>query len=79
VYKGYGGMIAEERYSPAGFRLALGLKDVRLAVEAGQARRFTQANAATNKATLQYADAQGDAALEQAALGKHAARRGGLN
>jgi hypothetical protein len=34
LYKNYGGMIAAQRYEPAGFKLALGLKDVRLAVEA---------------------------------------------
>ena len=32
AYQGYGGMIAAERYTPAGFKLPLGLKDVRLAL-----------------------------------------------
>lgn len=32
VYEGYGRMIAQRRYEPAGFRLPLGLKDVRLAL-----------------------------------------------
>lgn len=32
VYAGYGKMIAQRRYEPAGFRLPLGLKDVRLAL-----------------------------------------------
>ena len=36
VYKGYGGAIAEERFQPAGFKLTLGLKDVRLALEAAE-------------------------------------------
>ena len=31
VYQGYGQAIAEERFEPAGFKLALGLKDLRLA------------------------------------------------
>lgn len=31
AYKNYGAMIAESRYSPAGFTMKLGLKDVRLA------------------------------------------------
>jgi len=31
VYSGYGGMIAEKRYSPAGFAMPLGLKDLTLA------------------------------------------------
>lgn len=75
VYKGYGGMIAEERYSPAGFKLSLGLKDVRLAVEAGQAQGLPLAFGTTLKATLQDAVAQGSGDLDLAALGKHAARR----
>jgi 3-hydroxyisobutyrate dehydrogenase-like beta-hydroxyacid dehydrogenase len=36
VYKTYGGIIAGEKYEPAGFRLPLGLKDVRLALAAGE-------------------------------------------
>jgi 3-hydroxyisobutyrate dehydrogenase-like beta-hydroxyacid dehydrogenase len=34
VYKNYGRVIAHEQFSPAGFALKLGLKDVRLAIEA---------------------------------------------
>src|SRR5208283_3994331 len=30
VYKTYGGIIAEQRYQPAGFKMRLGMKDVRL-------------------------------------------------
>jgi 3-hydroxyisobutyrate dehydrogenase-like beta-hydroxyacid dehydrogenase len=37
VYKGYGGIIARRQYEPAGFKLALGFKDVRLALAAGEA------------------------------------------
>ena len=33
IYKNYGDAIAAQRYSPAGFRLALGLKDIGLALE----------------------------------------------
>jgi 3-hydroxyisobutyrate dehydrogenase-like beta-hydroxyacid dehydrogenase len=36
VYKTYGGLIAEERYHPAGFKAELGLKDMRLALNAAQ-------------------------------------------
>jgi 3-hydroxyisobutyrate dehydrogenase-like beta-hydroxyacid dehydrogenase len=35
VYQSYGKRIAENAYEPAGFRLALGLKDVRLTLDAG--------------------------------------------
>lgn len=34
VYKTYGGLIAEQRYQPAGFAMRLGLKDVRLVAAA---------------------------------------------
>jgi 3-hydroxyisobutyrate dehydrogenase-like beta-hydroxyacid dehydrogenase len=37
AYKTYGGLIADERYRPAGFRLPLGLKDVSLVLEAARA------------------------------------------
>ena len=37
VYKTYGGIIAEGKYQPAGFKLRLGLKDVRLALAAAEA------------------------------------------
>jgi 3-hydroxyisobutyrate dehydrogenase-like beta-hydroxyacid dehydrogenase len=78
VYKGYGGMIAEERYSPAGFKLSLGQKDVRLAVEAGQGKDLPLAFGEALQAVLKEAVDKGDADLDLAALGKNAARRGGL-
>ncbi len=37
VYKMYGGLIARDNFEPAGFKLALGLKDVRLAQAAADA------------------------------------------
>ncbi|MGH9325835.1 MAG: NAD(P)-dependent oxidoreductase [Terriglobia bacterium] len=37
VYKSYGTLIAQDRYEPAGFRMKLGLKDVRLVLAAGEA------------------------------------------
>jgi 3-hydroxyisobutyrate dehydrogenase-like beta-hydroxyacid dehydrogenase len=36
VYHTYGGLIANQKYEPAGFAARLGLKDVRLALEAGR-------------------------------------------
>ena len=38
MYANYGGMIADERFEPAGFALPLGLKDVRLMVGTGNKR-----------------------------------------
>jgi len=37
VYKTYGGIIADQRYQPAGFKMRLGLKDVRLVLAAAEA------------------------------------------
>jgi len=77
VYKGYGGMIAEERYSPAGFKLSLGQKDVRLAVEAGRAQGLPLAFGDALQTVFKEAVDHGDAGLDLAALGKNAVRRGG--
>jgi 3-hydroxyisobutyrate dehydrogenase-like beta-hydroxyacid dehydrogenase len=38
VYKTYGDLIVNEKFEPAGFRLKLGLKDVRLAMAAAEAQ-----------------------------------------
>jgi 3-hydroxyisobutyrate dehydrogenase-like beta-hydroxyacid dehydrogenase len=75
VYKGYGGMIAEERYSPAGFKLSLGQKDVRLAVEAGRDLGLPLAFGDALQTVFKEAVDQGDADLDLAALGKNATRR----
>jgi 3-hydroxyisobutyrate dehydrogenase-like beta-hydroxyacid dehydrogenase len=37
VYKTYGSIIANQRYSPPGFRMRLGLKDLKLAIAAAEA------------------------------------------
>ena len=39
VYQNYGRLIAAQRYQPAGFTVTLGLKDVRLALEAAEGAR----------------------------------------
>jgi 3-hydroxyisobutyrate dehydrogenase-like beta-hydroxyacid dehydrogenase len=36
IYKTYGGLIAEEKYEPAGFAAPLGLKDMRLTLAAAE-------------------------------------------
>ena len=36
VYKTYGGLIADEKYRPAGFKMRLGLKDMKLALAAAE-------------------------------------------
>ena len=39
VFRNYGGILAEERFRPAGFAAALGLKDMRLVSQAAETRR----------------------------------------
>jgi 3-hydroxyisobutyrate dehydrogenase-like beta-hydroxyacid dehydrogenase len=69
-------MIARDAYSPAGFKLSLGQKDVRLAVEAGRDKGLPLAFGDSLLGVLQEAVDQGDADLDLAALGKNAVRRG---
>lgn len=70
VYKGYGGMIAQERYSPAGFKLSLGLKDVGLANDAASEQGLRLRFGGVLRDTLQEAVARGDGDLDLAALAR---------
>jgi len=74
VYKGYGGMIAAQRYSPAGFKLSLGLKDVGLANEAAEAQGLRLRFGTVLRETLQEAVKRGHGELDLAALAKMSAR-----
>ena len=70
VYKGYGAMIAEERYNPAGFKLSLGLKDVGLANDAAEAQGLRLRFGSVLRETLQEAVARGDGDLDLAGLAR---------
>lgn len=78
VYAGYGAMIAEQRYEPAAFRLRLGLKDVGLALDAGDEAGVPLPLAKVLSEALQQAVAHGDGDRDLAALGETARRRAGL-
>jgi 3-hydroxyisobutyrate dehydrogenase-like beta-hydroxyacid dehydrogenase len=78
AYKGYGALIAEEKFEPAGFTLSLGMKDVSLALEAGANSHTPMPFASVLKDNFLDAVAQGDADLDWSALAKVAARRSGL-
>jgi 3-hydroxyisobutyrate dehydrogenase-like beta-hydroxyacid dehydrogenase len=69
VYATYGALLAERRYSPAGFKLSLGLKDVRLALAAADATRASLPFARVLQDKLSAAVARGDGDLDLAALG----------
>ena len=78
VYKGYGAAIAADRYEPAAFKLRLGLKDVRLALQAGDAANVPLPFGSLLRDNLLSALAQGDGDKDLAALADVAHRRAGL-
>jgi 3-hydroxyisobutyrate dehydrogenase-like beta-hydroxyacid dehydrogenase len=77
VYKGYGGLIAEERYDPAAFKLKLGLKDIRLALAAGDGANVPLPMASLLRDNMLDAIAAGDGDRDFAALATVAQRRAG--
>jgi 3-hydroxyisobutyrate dehydrogenase-like beta-hydroxyacid dehydrogenase len=78
AYKTYGALIAKERYEPAGFRLALLLKDVRLALAAAEAAGVPMPLADVVHESLLEADAHGDGQRDLAVLARVALRRAAL-
>lgn len=77
VYQGYGGAIAQDRYEPAGFKLSLGLKDVRLTLAAGEGANVPLPIASALRDTHIESLAHGEGHLDWAALSRTAARRAG--
>lgn len=77
AYKNYGAMIAEDRYSPAGFTMKLGLKDVRLAQQAAESKNVPMGIAGVLRDNYLDALAHGDEKLDWAALATVSARRSG--
>jgi 3-hydroxyisobutyrate dehydrogenase-like beta-hydroxyacid dehydrogenase len=78
VYQNYGRLIAEQQYEPAAFKLVLGLKDVRLALQAGEAARVPMPFASVLRDHLLEAVAAGTAESDWALLAEIAARHAGL-
>lgn len=78
AYQGYGKLIAEQRFKPAGFALPLGLKDVGLALAASEAERVPLPFAGVLRDSLLQALASGDAERDWAALAQVAAQRAHL-
>jgi 3-hydroxyisobutyrate dehydrogenase-like beta-hydroxyacid dehydrogenase len=77
VYKGYGGFIAADRYEPAAFKLTLGLKDIRLALAAGDGANVPLPMASLLRDHLLEAVAAGDGDRDFAALALVARRKAG--
>jgi len=78
VYQGYGKLIAEERYEPAAFPVTLGLKDVRLALQAAESVHVPMPLASLLRDHLLEAIAWGDAERDWAALARLSLRHAGL-
>lgn len=78
VYRGYADLIASGRYEPPGFDLILGMKDVRLALAAGEKANVPLPFASVLRDSFLDAIAHGDANKDWAAIAKVAARRAGL-
>jgi 3-hydroxyisobutyrate dehydrogenase-like beta-hydroxyacid dehydrogenase len=78
VYKTYGRLIAEEAYEPAGFKMPLGLKDMRLALAAAESSAVPLPMASLVHDHMVSALALGFENLDWSALGRIAALRAGL-
>ncbi len=78
VYKTYGNLIADEKYQPAGFKVRLGLKDVRLALAAGEAVDAPLPFASVVRDHLLTAIAKGREDWDWSSTAKLAAENAGL-
>ena len=78
IYKTYGAIIAEGKYEPVGFKLALGLKDIRLAMAAAEARSVPMPVASVIRDRYLGGVANGMADADWSALAKLVAQSAGL-
>jgi len=78
VYDTYGGLIVDERYSPAGFALPLGLKDIRLVLQAADAAGVPMPLASLVHDHLLAAIGRGKGDLDWSAMAQLIAEDAGL-
>ena len=78
VYGNYGRIIADEQFSPAGFALKLGLKDMRLALETAEECAAPMPLASLIRDHLLSAMAHGQADLDWSSMARVLARNAGL-
>ena len=78
AYRTYGGLIADQRYEPAGFSMALGLKDIRLVLNAADALAVPMPAASLVRDHFLAGLAQGAGASDWSALARLSARNAGL-
>ncbi len=78
VYANYGRLVADEKFSPAGFALRLGLKDVRLVLETADESAAPMPLASLIRDHLISAMAHGQADLDWSSIARVAARNAGI-
>jgi 3-hydroxyisobutyrate dehydrogenase-like beta-hydroxyacid dehydrogenase len=78
AYKTYGTIIADQKYEPAGFKMALGLKDIRLALAAADALATPMPVASLVHDHFLSGVAQGAGDSDWSALARLAATNAGL-
>ena len=78
LFERYAGLVADEAYQPAGFKMYLGLKDVKLALAAGESAEVPLPLASLLRDQLLSGVARGMGDLDWAALAELAAERAGL-
>ena len=78
AYRTYGALIANQSYEPAGFKLELGLKDLRSVLAAAEARSVPMPVASVVRDHFLSAIARGAAHLDWSALAKVSAEDAGL-
>jgi 3-hydroxyisobutyrate dehydrogenase-like beta-hydroxyacid dehydrogenase len=78
VFTNYGGLIAAQKFEPAGFAAPLGEKDIRLTLAAAEALRVPMPLASLVHDRLQTLIARGGEKLDWSGIGKLAASDAGL-
>ncbi len=78
VYKTYGGIIADESFEPAGFRMRLGLKDIRLVLAAAEAKDVPMPSASLIRDHVLAAIGRGMEDLDWSSIARLAAENAGL-
>jgi len=78
VYKTYGNLIADEKYRPAGFKIRLGLKDMKLALAAAESVDAPLPGASMIRDNMLTAIARGMEDADWSATAKLAAENAGL-
>jgi 3-hydroxyisobutyrate dehydrogenase-like beta-hydroxyacid dehydrogenase len=79
LYHPYGTMIADERYEPAGFKMSLALKDMRLALAAADATTVPMPTASLVHDHCLAGVAQGEREADWSGLARLSPRNAGLS